>query len=464
MCVSSFFSSRWRMLLLQLGVLVIIILQLAVWGVEGAHAAWGEGSSHAVRGVRSAHTTREIRSHPTRKVSSSHITRGVKSAHVVVRQAHFDIKPIFYPYYEMTPRTTFLYTTRPGALIRDSLYVKNNGTARGTVTLYSADAFTGQSSGEAFFMRTDLQRNVGTWITLSKHRVTLNPGQSTTIPFTLRIPHHVRPGQHAGGLVAEEPIQKQSSTQGLYRATVRLHTREVLGILINLPGKITEKLNATGIIYNKTSTYQSVLVGLSNTGTQLLRPSGRLRIMDQGGRLLQNVPMKLDTILPWTVIRYPVYMHRHALHPGTYYATLTLAYGHKHTMHYATSFDVPFPPLPINIPAAKVISDLVTPDTNFFALLTPWHYAVGITILFFLLSGLFLWSQKAYASTTSWRKKLGGKQAKKDGKQVPVLHHNGNGIHDLQPIKVSGKAKKEKKEALVESQAHPNNTRQHPPK
>lgn len=368
MLLSSFRASRRKFFYLLLSTLIIIILQLLA-GIHGAHATTGT--------------------------------------------AHFDIKPSFFPGYEITPRSAFHYDSRPGAQIRDSIHVSNDGTARGTVTLYPVNAITAQVSGEGFPPHTGPRHDMGVWVTMSKQQVTLNPGQSQDISFTLRIPRHIRPGQHAGGLVAEEPVQLQSSLKGPYRTLVRLHTREVIGILVNLPGKLVENLAATGITYSKTKTYQNVQVGLKNTGTQILYPSGSLQILNATGQPLQNIPMKLDAILPQDAINYSVYMHRHALVPGTYQAILTLQYGHHHTLKYKTSFAIPFPPLAKSVLVPKEISDLVTPDENVFQTLTPWHYVIGIAFLFLLVSALFFWGRSAYKAMGILKKRLADRESRK---------------------------------------------------
>jgi len=316
--------------------------------------------------------------------------------HAAGGKAYFDVEPTFFPYRQSVPRANFVYDSFPGALIQDSLHVKNSGTARGTVIIYPADVITSSNGDESFPIGPIVPRDVGAWITLNSHQITLNPGQSLDIPFALRIPTHIRPGQHAGGFVAEEPAQLKSSGQGAIRSRVLLQTREAIGMLINLPGVLTTQLDATGVTYDKGSDYQEVLVGLANTGTQFLHPSGNLQVMDMTGRQLQKVPMHMDAFVPQTMINYPVYMHHTALTPGTYKAIVNLTYGKDHQLKYTTNFVVPQPPLAKNPVIARILPDLVSPDGNFFSGLTLWHYVVGISLLFLILSALFFWSQKLY--------------------------------------------------------------------
>ncbi|GCF09525.1 WxL protein peptidoglycan domain-containing protein [Dictyobacter arantiisoli] len=350
--IPSFFASQWRFFHLLVGVLIITVLVLE---------ALGAGVTHATDG-----------------------------------KAHFDIEPIFVPYRDMRPRANFMYASSSGAVIQDSIHVKNYGSAPGTIDIYPVDAITSQGSGEAFPRRTDPRRDVGAWITLSRQQVTLNPGQSQDIPFSLRIPDHARPGQHLGGLIAEAPVQQQSSSKGAIQAIVQIHIRKAISVFINLPGTIVKKLNAAGVSYDEASSHQRVLIALANTGTQFLHPSGSLKITNAAGQQLQNVPLKLGALLPQTSIHYPVFMQHTALNPGTYTATLNLAYEGNHKLNYSTSFVVPLPQVPKISSLPPAISDLVTLNADFFSTLTPWHYAMGICLLFCMLSTLLFWIQKLY--------------------------------------------------------------------
>jgi hypothetical protein len=413
MCASYFFSSRWTFSRSLVGTLITILLLLEALGAGIAHAANGN--------------------------------------------AQFSIEPTFFPQYQVTPRAYFIYHNRPTALIEDSIHIKNSGSARGTADLYVVDATTSQTGGTTLLPRNAPRRDVSSWITLSRQRITLNPGQSLDVPFKLHIPKQVRPGQHVGIIIAQKvDPQRVSSASGSRQVTVQINSLTGLGVLVNLPGTLVEKLKATGITYNNAGAYQSVLVGLKNTGTQMLHPSGSLWISNMTGQLLQNVPIKLDTFLPQTAIYYPVYMHRHALVPGTYEVTLTLRYEHHHLLHYKTSFIVPFPQLLKNTAISQMASDLVTPNTNFFAALTPWHYIVGIAFLFLLLSALFFWSRSMYKAAMKLSKKLKGKRAGNGNKNGSDTSQDGT--HAPQPTSLlaeTATTKKGEKAVHIENQVHP---------
>jgi hypothetical protein len=330
---------------------------------------------------------------------------GIGIIHADAGKVVINIQPTFFPHPNARPRAYFIYNSFPTALIRDSVSVKNIGSASGTIDLFPVDAITSQSSGTAFTDPHHPQHDVGAWIRLSRQQITLNPGQSQDIPFSLNVPNHVRPGQHGGGILAEVPMQARSSTSASTRTAFQFQSENILGVLINLTGTIMEKLNVTGITYDTENTYQRVLIKLNNTGTQLLHPYGNLQVLDTTGQLLQNEPLQLDTFLPQNSINYPVYIHHDILDPGTYTASVHLNYEHNHSLNYVANFVIPIPSLQKNTSIPRVISDLVTLKPDLFHSLTPVQYLVGIAILLALLWSLFSLSKKLYLSLASWKQK-----------------------------------------------------------
>jgi hypothetical protein len=352
---------------------------------------------------------------------------GIRTVLAAGGTAHFSIVPGIIPHSNKTHREYFTYTSQPGFLIQDSLHVTNVGTARGSIDLYAVDATTNQASGVTFFTPTDPRHDVGAWITLSNQRITLSPGQSQDVPFSLHIPSSVRPGQHGGGIIARDAIdQTSSSKSGAIHTTIHIQRQEILGVLVNLPGALVQKLNVAGITYNRKSTPQSLLIGLSNIGTQILHPSGNLQVTDKKGRLLQNIPLKLAAILPQTAINYPVPIDPNTLSGGTYIFSVSLEYEGGHSVQYKAHFMVPQSQPSMNQTSPKpatgqaspnpgadhtIISHNVFPNPASFAGL-PWRYMGGILIIMMLLVTLFLWRRRP---SISYRRFLGRKKDDEQG-------------------------------------------------
>ena len=89
----------------------------------------------------------------------------------------------------------------PGATVGDHLAVRNLGAEQVTFRLSAADGFY-NANGRFDMLRSD-QESVaaGTWVTLPES-VTVAPGATAVVPFSLTVPDDAEPGDHAAGITA----------------------------------------------------------------------------------------------------------------------------------------------------------------------------------------------------------------------------------------------------------------------
>lgn len=308
----------------------------------------------------------------------------VAYAHAAGGGPNFSLQPVYYDPEDPVSASYFVFNSHPATQVHNSVRVINIGSAPGTVSLYPVDAFTSDLSGTSFRPRSAPLRDVGAWTVLSRNTLTLAPGQSEVVPFHVAIPDHVRPGQHVGGIVAEN-MTVQDATPGSLQIAVQQLT--IVAVMVNLPGPQTEELTVMGIRNDDASQFQRLLIGLLNTGNMLLQPSGSLKIFDLNGKLLQDIPLKLDTVLPQDTINYPVYILHRALPLGEYRASLLLNYGHNHALIYATFFAISPPPS-----TGGGLSDLITVrPVQFLQQLALWQYVGGGLIFLLLVSIVSCW-------------------------------------------------------------------------
>ena len=264
---------------------------------------------------------------------------GFSSAHAYSGQANFGLQPVLYDPSNPLTKSYFIFDSKPGIVVKSSVRVTNTGTARGSASLYPVDAATGQTSGAVYLNQNDPRKDVGAWLTLGVSQVTLNPGQSQVVSFQVIVPRTVRPGQHLGGIVAEN-LTQSSSSQSNSAIQIKVKNLTIIAVQVNLPGTPVEQLVGTGVQTGGENGYQQLLVGLSNTGTVMLKPSGTLQVANAQGQVLKQVSLKLDTFLPQSAINYPVAITGQALAVGDYQVTLNLTYGHNQALHYTTKFSI----------------------------------------------------------------------------------------------------------------------------
>jgi hypothetical protein len=291
---------------------------------------------------------------------------------------------------QLVTQSYFVFDARPDTILHNHVRVSNNGTVTGSANLYAVDATTGQTGGAVYLSHNAVQHDVGTWITLGMHHVTLAPGQSQIVPFQVAIPSATWSGQHLGGIVAESTtITRSTGSGGIH---INIQNLTIDAVQINLPGALIEQLVATGIQPGGNNSHQSLLVGLDNTGNTMLKSHGNMQVTDAHGQVMQRWSLKIDTFLPRTTITYAVYVQNKALGAGNYQAAITLMYGHGHSMSYTTVFTITEQQI------KQVFKSPPSPQApwfggSFLAGLPLWQVVLGGL---FVLSGIFFWGQKLY--------------------------------------------------------------------
>jgi hypothetical protein len=97
-------------------------------------------------------------------------------------------------------RERLAYTLNPGVQQEDGVAVTNPGAEPLTLTLRAADAFTTRAGDLGY--REGAGKGVGAWLRLERETVTVRPGATTEVPFTVSVPDGATPGDYVGGVVA----------------------------------------------------------------------------------------------------------------------------------------------------------------------------------------------------------------------------------------------------------------------
>ncbi|MGP4095238.1 WxL protein peptidoglycan domain-containing protein [Nonomuraea sp. KM90] len=98
-------------------------------------------------------------------------------------------------------RQNYGYTIDPGGQVTDGLVVDNPGTAPLRLAVYAADAFTAGNGWLDLVARDTKPAAVGAWVHPARPEVTVPPGGSAEVPFTVTLPQDAAPGEYMGGIV-----------------------------------------------------------------------------------------------------------------------------------------------------------------------------------------------------------------------------------------------------------------------
>jgi len=216
----------------------------------------------------------------------------------------------------------FVYQLGPGSTRTGAVIVSNVGTAPGTVQLFTADGTTGPTSGTVY--RTDhAPAGAGAWVALAGTQVQLAPGQSATVPFTVRVPASAPAGQWVAGIAAESPQTTAQAAEGKGRVRIRVRSLTIVAVQVDVAGPTAAGFSIGGIHAGGSHGYQQLLVHVDGTGNALTKPRGTVTVSRAGGGGAQTLRYTMDTFLPRTAIDYPITL-RTALGPGRYTADVVL--------------------------------------------------------------------------------------------------------------------------------------------
>ena len=233
------------------------------------------------------------------------------AAHAATKQPVFGLRAV-----GSNQRGYFIFPLAAGTAGTGAVIVSNVGTASGTVKLFTTDATTGRTTGTVY--ETDrTPTRAGSWITLDSTSVTLAPGANRQVGFTVHVPSGTPPGEWVGGIVAEAsaPVATSNPQQ---KANVQIKIRDltIVAVESKVPGPKVVDFRIGSSRPGGRSGFQQLFVRFASRGNVLLKPTGRVLVLDSGDKLVQRLPFTMDTFLPQTAIDYPILL-KTALRAGT---------------------------------------------------------------------------------------------------------------------------------------------------
>lgn len=189
-------------------------------------------------------------------------------------------------------RANFAYAVEPGAELRDAVVVTNHGQSALELDVYAADARTTTSGQLDLLPADEPSTGVGTWVVVDLPHVSLAPGASVEVPFTVRVPADATPGDHSGGVVTAAVSADDGST-------VRLDRRLALRMHLRVAGEVAPALTVDGLSVEHRGTLNPVGAGgavvryrVTNTGNARILPTEAVTVAGLAGnrRTVEAVP------------------------------------------------------------------------------------------------------------------------------------------------------------------------------
>ncbi|HEY7815125.1 MAG TPA: DUF916 domain-containing protein [Nakamurella sp.] len=228
----------------------------------------------------------------------------------------------------------FVYSARAGSRLTGQVTMVNTSSTRGTVLLYAVDATTGQTTGAVYLSRRQRRRDVGAWTKLPTRRVVLGSHGHAQVSFNVRVPRGAWGGQHLGAIVAQPvtPLRRYGARRNGHAFHINVQALSVLAVQVNVPARPVLSMTVGGCRAGGPHNYQTLFIGMGNTGNQFVKGTGSLAVTNAAGRVLKRRSFAVDTFLPRTAISYPVVLVGRPLGAGHYRAVVSLAYGNGHRL------------------------------------------------------------------------------------------------------------------------------------
>lgn len=177
-------------------------------------------------------------------------------------------------------RSSFSYAVNPGGTVEDTMVVTNRGRTPLRLAVYASDGYTTDAGQLDLLTRDKRSTGVGVWTHPKVTSVTVAPGKSADVPFTVTVPGNATPGDHVGGLLTS---LKQADTA----AGINVDRRLGLRVAVRVGGELKPRLavedahldyHGSAGPFSKGSA--TVTYTVHNTGNALL--SGRQEVAVRG--------------------------------------------------------------------------------------------------------------------------------------------------------------------------------------
>lgn len=230
----------------------------------------------------------------------------------------FGIRPVSGGAVDPNTGTFFYYVLSPGSTVRDEALVLNLGDETLALTLYPADGVTAVNGAVTFTAAGEDHSGVRHWLSSGVLEVRLKPGESVTVPFTLRMPADIAAGDWVAGWVVEAPPKAAENALG-----VDVIERAGVAVVIHVPGPSTQALTLDGACFNGEAGSNYFQVTVTNPGNVLSRGTGTFTLSTEGDEIVFERPADLGAVIPGdeTFLRIDAPFEPS---PGEYVATTVL--------------------------------------------------------------------------------------------------------------------------------------------
>ena len=211
---------------------------------------------------------------------------------VLAGSADVGIEPAYPVEGNTRSSSIFIMMLKPETTGTNGIRLINSGKDAHTVKIYPVDAASSVSGSFSCRQQAEARKQVGSWVTLSKDTLTLEPGAQEVVDFTVVVPKGTSPGEHNGCIA----VQDLASLPAKTGEGILLGFRSAIRLAVTVPGKIVKKLSflRVDVTRTKDGNYQVSPVA-KNTGNVSLDVKSYAQLESIFG---QKTPVKSDSTCP----------------------------------------------------------------------------------------------------------------------------------------------------------------------
>lgn len=248
----------------------------------------------------------------------------------------FGIRPARSASESVANRGYFTHTLEPGTQANDVAVVVNGSSDPVNLILYAAEGITAINGSVAFGGADDEGSGPRSWLSAGVSELNLAPGDSISVPFTIRVPIDALPGDHVAGWVVEGPPK----TGGSGGVELTVLERVGVAVVVRVPGPVREQLILGTMCLNQETGSHYVEMTVGNAGNVLTTAVGSLRIeTEDQQQVIKDVSIEMGSIVPGDTTLYRADLPA-ALASGDYVATTTLQQSDGRILQASTSINV----------------------------------------------------------------------------------------------------------------------------
>lgn len=179
-------------------------------------------------------------------------------------------------------KSYFFDKAQAGGTLKEKLAITDMSSSPESINFSTVDASTGVNGGVIFGSSASKK----TWITGLPSNLTVAPGQTKDVAFTVNVPSSAKAGDYTFGLSMEDhPASSMSASKNKkFSVQLKRQIRRVVAMEVEVPGQKTGTANITGA---KLLTYPSgVFIDIigNNTNNFLTKYNGTISIQAGNGK------------------------------------------------------------------------------------------------------------------------------------------------------------------------------------